>query len=244
MNKKTGILLMTLIVPVLIFLGLKIFGTNHFTLPRFVPAIDSTTGEIKMAKRLNPKWNESEIDTVFQTIPAFQLTDQNGKPFASTSLAGKIFVANFFFTRCGTICPKITSQVSRVSDVFYTDKDVKFISISVDPNFDKPEKLIAYAKRFDADLARWTFLTGDKKAIYPLILKGFHVPLADASEYDKAVKNPDETFIHSERLVLVDKSGVIRGFYDGTDKKEVDRLLMEIKVLQNIYTTEEHGTIN
>jgi protein SCO1/2 len=239
MNKKTGILLMTLIVPVFIYLGLKLFGQNHYTLPRYIPAIDSTTGEIKMAKRLHQRWNESELDTVFQTIPAFQLTNEQGKVFSSESLRDKIYVANFFFTRCGTICPKITSQVSRATDTFVQDKDIRFISISVDPKYDGADKLAAYAQRFDADTSRWSFLTGDKKVIYPLILKGFHVPLADASEYDAAIKNPDETFIHSERLVLVDKSGVIRGFYDGTDKKEVDRLIVEIKVLKNIYSTEK-----
>jgi protein SCO1/2 len=239
MNKKTGILLMTLIVPVFIYLGLKLFGQNHYTLPRYIPAIDSTTGEIKMAKRLHQRWNESELDTVFQSIPAFQLTNEQGKVFSSESLRDKIYVANFFFTRCGTICPKITSQVSRATDTFVQDKDIRFISISVDPKYDGADKLAAYAQRFDADTSRWSFLTGDKKVIYPLILKGFHVPLADASEYDAAIKNPDETFIHSERLVLVDKSGIIRGFYDGTDKKEVDRLIVEIKVLKNIYSTEK-----
>jgi protein SCO1/2 len=238
MNKKTGILFLVLILPVFIYLGLKVFGENHFSLPRFLPAIDSTTGEVKMAKRLKQRWNESELDTVFHTIPAFQLTNEQGKSFSSESLRGKIYVANFFFTRCGTICPKITSQVSRASDTFARDEDIQFISISVDPKFDTPDKLASYAKRFDADTSRWTFLTGEKKIIYPLILKGYHVPLADASEYDQAIKNPDETFIHSERLVLVDKSGVIRGFYDGTDKKEVDRLILEIKVLKNIYSTE------
>lgn len=238
MNKKAGILLMVLVVPVLVYLSLKIFGENHFSLPRYIPAIDSTTGEIKMAKRLKPRWNESEMDTVFQTIPAFSLMDQQGKEFTSKNLTGKIYVANFFFTRCGTICPKITSQVSRVTDAFIEDKEIHFISLSVDPRYDNPEKLASYAKKFDADSARWTFLTGDKKIIYPLILKGFHVPLADASEYDAAIKNPDETFIHSERLILVDKSGIIRGFYDGTDKKEVDRLIVEIKVLKTIYLTE------
>lgn len=239
MNKKAGILLMVLVVPVLVYLSLKIFGENHFSLPRYIPAIDSTTGEIKMAKRLKPRWNESEMDTVFQTIPAFSLMDQQGKEFTSKNLTGKIYVANFFFTRCGTICPKITSQVSRVTDAFIEDKEIHFISLSVDPRYDNPEKLASYAKKFDADSARWTFLTGDKKIIYPLILKGFHVPLADASEYDAAIKNPDETFIHSERLILVDKSGIIRGFYDGTDKKEVDRLIVEIKVLKTIYSTED-----
>jgi protein SCO1/2 len=238
MNKKTGILFLVLILPVFVYLGLKTFGTNHFSLPRYVPAVDSTTGQIKMTKRLHPRWNEAEMDTVFQTIPAFTLTDERGKPFSSTSLQGKIYVTSFFFTRCGLICPKITSQLSRVQDTFYQDPEVQLLSISVDPKFDQPAMLAAYAKRYDAKKGQWHFLTGEKKSIYPLVLKGFHVPLADASEYDAAIKNPDETFIHSERLVLVDKEGIIRGFYDGTDKKEVDRLLVEIKVLKNIYTNE------
>ena len=238
MYKKTGILFLVLILPVFIYLGLKAFGTNHFSLPRYIPAIDLTTGEIKMAKRLNPRWNESEMDTVFQTIPDFSLTDESGKVFSAKSLQGKIYVTSFFFTRCGTICPKITSQLSRVQDTFLGDPEVQLLSISVDPKFDQPEKLATYAKRFDANKGQWHFLTGEKKMIYPLVLKGFHVPLADASEYDAAIKNPDETFIHSERLVLVDKEGIIRGFYDGTDKKEVDRLLVEIKVLKNIYSTD------
>jgi protein SCO1/2 len=225
-------------VPVFIYLGLKAFGTNHFSLPRYIPAIDSTTGEIKMTKRLNPRWNETEMDTVFQTIPNFNLVDESGKTFSAKSLKGKIYVTSFFFTRCGTICPKITSQLSRVQDTFLGDPEVQLLSISVDPKFDQPEKLALYAKRFDANKSQWHFLTGEKKMIYPLVLKGFHVPLADASEYDAAIKNPDETFIHSERLVLVDKEGIIRGFYDGTDKKEVDRLLVEIKVLKNIYSTD------
>jgi protein SCO1/2 len=238
MFKKTGILFLVLILPVFIYLGLKAFGTNHFSLPRYIPAIDSTTGEIKMAKRLNPRWNESEMDTVFQTIPDFSLTDEGGKVFSAKSLQGKIYITSFFFTRCGTICPKITTQLSRVQDTFLGDPEVQLLSISVDPKFDQPEKLATYAKRFDANKGQWHFLTGEKKMIYPLVLKGFHVPLADASEYDAAIKNPDETFIHSERLVLIDKEGIIRGFYDGTDKKEVDRLLVEIKVLKNIYSTD------
>jgi len=238
MNKKTIILFIVLILPVFIYLGLKTWGTNHFVLPRYIPAIDSTTGEIKMGKRLNPRWDESELDTIFQTIPVFNLINENGQKFSSSSLKGKIYVASFFFTRCGTICPKITGQLSRVQDTFNKDPGLKLISISVDPAFDHPEKLQAYAKRFDANEGQWTFLTGEKKVIYPLILTGFHVPLADASEYDAAIKNPNETFIHSERLVLVDKEGVIRGFYVGTDKKEVDRLLVEIKVLKTIYSSE------
>ncbi|MHA8051600.1 SCO family protein [Aquirufa sp. ROCK-SH2] len=237
--KKAGILLLVLIVPVFIYLGLSTFGENHFTLPRFIPAIDSTTGEILMRERAHPRWNESKMDTVFQTIPPFSLTDQNGNIFSSNLLKDNIYVANFFFTRCTTICPKLNSQINRVADAFTNDPKIQFISISVDPKFDQPEILKAYSTKFDTSNKNWHFLTGEKKEVYPLILKGFHVPLADASEYDQAIKNPDETFIHSERLVLIDKEGVIRGFYDGTDRKEVDRLIMEMKVLQKIYLSEK-----
>lgn len=240
MAKKTGILIAVLVLPVFVYLGLKVFGTNHYTLPRFIPAIDSTNGEILMKKVAQPRFNEPDMDTVFQQVPHFQLMDQNGKPFDSKLTSDqKIVVASFFFTRCGTICPKISSQISRASDAFQADADVQFLSISVDPKYDVPANLKAYAQRFHADERRWYFLTGEKKEIYPLVLKGFHVPLADASEYDAAIKNPDEAFIHSERLVLLDKDRVIRGFYDGTDKKEVDRLIMEIKVLKSIYKSQE-----
>jgi len=237
--KKAGILLLVLIVPVFIYLGLNTFGENHFILPRYIPAIDSTTGEILMKERPHPNWNESKMDTVFQTIPPFFLTNQNGEKFSSNQLKNKIVVANFFFTRCTTICPKLNSQVNRVADAFTNDSNIHFISISVDPKFDQPSILKSYSAQFDTPNKNWHFLTGEKKDIYQLILKGFHVPLADASEYDQAIKNPDETFIHSERLVLVDKEGVIRGFYDGTDRKEVDRLIVEIKVLQKIYQSEK-----
>jgi protein SCO1/2 len=91
------------------------------------------------------------MDTVFQTIPSFSLTDESGKTFDSKSLQGKIYVASFFFTRCTTICPKITTQLSRVQDTFHQDPEIQLLSISVDPKFDEPEKLAAYAKRFDAN---------------------------------------------------------------------------------------------
>ncbi len=235
MIKKVGILLIILIVPTFIYLGLKLKGSNHYKLPRYIPAIDSATGNLLMRKVENPKWGEPDVDTVFQTIPSFQLTDQNGNLFKSEVLKNKIVVASFFFTRCTTICPKISFQVARVRDAFIGQDDIKFISLSVDPSYDHSEKLKVYAKRYEADDKQWNFLTGEKSYIYPLILKGFHVPVADAAEYDAAIKNPDEAFIHSERLVLVDKEGVIRGFYNGTDTKEVDRLLLEINVLKSIY---------
>jgi protein SCO1/2 len=236
---KAGILITALAVPALIFLFLKGFGENHYQLPKMVPVIDSTTGEVKMKKNPAPRWNEPEMDTVFHTIPNWTLVNEKGTPFASTSLKGSIYVADFFFTRCTSICPKMSTQLTRVQDVFAKDNEVKLLSFSVDPSHDTPEVLKQYAKEYGAIDGKWHFLTGTRQQIYPLAIKGYYIPVADASEYDKAIKTPDETFIHSEKLILVDKEGYIRGFYDGTDKKDVDRLILEIRVLQKIYETEK-----
>lgn len=236
---KAGILIAALVIPALIFLYLKGFGENHYELPYLIPLTDSTTGNVMMKKNPNPRWNEPEMDTVFHTIPAWTLTDQNGNTFNGSSLKGKIYVADFFFTRCGSICPKMSTEFTRVQDTFTNEDEVQLASFSVDPTHDTPEMLRAYAKKYDAKAGKWHFLTGTKSQIYPLAVKGYYVPVADASEYDKAVKTPDETFIHSEKLILVDKEGHIRGFYDGTDKKDVDRLILEIRVLLKIYETKQ-----
>ena len=234
---KAGILIAALVVPALIFLYLKGFGENHYELPYLIPRIDSTTGNVMMRKNPNPKWNQPAMDTVFHTIPDWSLTDENDKIFNGESFKGKIYVADFFFVRCGSICPKMSSQLTRLQDTFSNKEEVQIASFSVDPSHDTPEKLREYAKKYDAKAGKWHFLTGSKTQIYPLALKGYYIPVADASEYDKAVKTPDETFIHSEKLILIDKEGHIRGFYDGTDKKDVDRLILEIRVLLRIYDT-------
>ena len=234
---KAGILIAALVVPALIFLYLKGFGENHYNLPYMIPLTDSTTGNIMMKKNPNPRWNQPEMDTVFHTIPSWKLTDENGNEFLGQSLKGKIYVADFFFTRCGSICPKMSTELTRVQDTFSKEEEVQLASFSVDPLHDTPEKLREYAQKYDAKAGKWHFFTGMKTQIYPLAVKGYFIPVADASEYDKAVKTPDETFIHSEKLILVDKEGYIRGFYDGTDKKDVDRLILEIRVLLKIYAT-------
>lgn len=232
---KAGILIATLVVPALIFLFLKFFGQNHYVLPRYIPLIDSTSNEPIIKKTINPKPNEPEFDTLFRTIPHFSFIDQNGKVFTDQNTKGKIYVANFIFTRCGLICPKVTNQLARVQDAFLDKNEVIFLSHSVDPKFDTPEILKKYAEKNEAIEGKWYFLTGDKGEIYKQALKGYFVPISDASVYDKAITNPDEAFIHSEKMILVDKERIIRGFYDGTDSKEVDRLMVEIKILLDIY---------
>ena len=175
------------------------------------------------------------IDTIYNRIPPFSLIDQDGKTVNQSVVKDKIYVASFFFTRCGTVCPQISSQLTRVQDIFRTNPGIAFLSHSVDPEHDRPAQLKAYAQKYEAIPGKWYFLTGSKADIYNLAMRGYYLPVVDAGVKDGT---PDETFIHSEKLVLVDREGIARGFYDGTDKTDVDRLVLEIRVLLDIYSKE------
>lgn len=217
---KAGILVVILVIPALVFIFLKLFGENNFDLPRYFPKVKDN-GEVMI----------SEGDTVFNQAPAFRLVDQTGDTLHSEKLKGKIYVTSFFFSRCGTICPSLNTNLARVQENFKHEDNVKLISMTVDPAHDSSEVLKAYSQKYEAVKDKWFFLTGDKAYIYNLAIKGFKLPVADASEYDKGIKNIDETFIHSEKLLLIDGSGYFRGIYEGTDKEEINRLIVEIKVL-------------
>ncbi|WP_375444149.1 SCO family protein [uncultured Fibrella sp.] len=182
---------------------------------------------------ITDKNGDKRQDTLFRHVPGFALIDQNGKPVNQSVTKGKIHVADFFFTRCGTICPKIQLNLSRVQEIFKERNDLVFLSYSVDPENDGPAELKAYANKIGAKPGMWYFLTGDKAQIYHLAQRGYFLPVVD---HGVSYGKPDETFIHSEKLVLVDKEGIIRGFYDGTDKKDIDRLIAEIRVLFDIYS--------
>ncbi|WP_337041540.1 SCO family protein [Emticicia sp. 17c] len=221
---KAGILIVILVIPAFIFIFLKLFGNNYYKLPYLMPEL-TEEGQVMM----------KGADTVYHRIPDFELIDQNGQKFSSAQTKGKIYVADFFFTRCGTICPKLSSSMLRVQDIFANDADVLMVSHSVDPTHDTPAVMKEYAKKYEAHEGKWFFLTGDKKSIYDLAIKGYKLPVADASEYDKNIKNVDEMFIHSEKILLIDKEGYIRGIYDGTFNADVERLIAEVKVLQEIY---------
>lgn len=233
-TRKAGILLATLLVPALLYLFLR-FGTqNHYILPRYLPKIDSAKGEPLIGK-VRQIDGSVKTDTIYNHIPPFKLIDQNGKTVNQSVVKDKIYVADFFFTRCGTICPRISSQLTRVQDIFRNNPSVVFLSHTVDPEHDRPAQLKAYAEKYEAIPGKWFFLTGDKAEIYDLAMHGYYLPTVDAGVKDG---KPDETFIHSEKLVLVDKEGIVRGFYDGTNKEQVDRLILEIRVLLDIYSKE------
>lgn len=168
---------------------------------------------------------DSNADTVFHSVQSFNLIAHTGKPFSSSQLDGKIYVADFFFVTCQTICPKMTMQMKRVQEAFKNDTSVLLVSHTVNPANDTVEVLMGYASEYGADGEKWFFLTGDKKIIYDLARHSYFITAlpGDGGSHD---------FIHSEKLILVDPDKRIRGYYDGTDIEDVNRLIEEIKVLQ------------
>ena len=153
-------------------------------------------------------------------VPDFQLLDQTGKPFGLGDLKGKIWVADFIFTRCNGPCPLISSRMAELNKtVERAGKGVGLVSFSIDPEFDRPDVLAAYAAKLGADPERWKFLTGTKEEIEAVVVKGLLQPLA---------KEPDGTPAHSTRIVLIDGDGRLRGYVDGNDPEAVQKLLMDI----------------
>ena len=205
---KTGLLAALLVVPVFVALLLNTFGKNHYELHR-LPG-----GE---------KYLKDEQGNI-KTLPAFSLTDQQGKPFTEKALQGKVVIADFFFSRCQGICPKMSSQLTRVQETFDKNPDVVLVSHTVDPEYDSVKILNNYAEEFGAHYGKWYLLTGPKPDLYNLARYGYFLPVGkgDGGEAD---------FIHSEKVVLLDKKGRIRGFYNGTDALQVDTLIIETRVL-------------
>lgn len=161
-------------------------------------------------------------------IPPFTLTERSGQQFsAPAEMPGKVWIADFFFASCPGVCLELSKRMSYLHHATRDLPDVRFLSISTDEN-DSPEILRAYADGLKAD-GRWKFVGGPKSVIFPLSTEGFKLALADAAGVDVA-----EKFIHSTKLVLIDKKGWIRGYYDGIGNNQAEdakRLLADIKRL-------------
>lgn len=162
-----------------------------------------------------------KIDTIFHTIPSFSLINQNGETINQSVVDGKVYVVDYFFTTCQSICPIMSKQLDRV---YKEQKDIMILSHTVDPETDTPAALKEYAGKFNADPKRWIFLTGDKPKLYELARTGY---LLDAQEGNGG----EEDFIHTQNFALIDKKGRIRGYYDGTDSSSVDQLITDIGFL-------------
>ncbi len=160
------------------------------------------------------------------TIADYRLVNQLGKESSIKNWEGKIVVANFFFTHCPYVCPKMTNNLKKVQKANVGDKNLLFVSFSVDPERDSSEQLQKFARRFNIDESNWQLLTGSKKEIYRLARKSFQVIATDGD-------GGENDFIHSDQLVLIDAQKRIRGYYEGTEEKETDQLIKDIKKLEN-----------
>ncbi|WP_373494838.1 SCO family protein [Aquiflexum sp.] len=207
------VLLCILMVPILIIVFLKSFGSNRYDIP------------ILYENGVENPFSECDVEESGQHyIPEFKLVTHENKERGKSDMEGKITIVDFFFTSCPSICPVMSTEMERVDDAFRNDRDVQIYSISIDPEFDTPEILASYAQKHLATPDKWFFLTGDKAKIYNLARCGFILPTLDG------MGEPEE-FIHSDKFVLVDDVGRIRGYYSGTNREEVDRLILETKIL-------------
>jgi protein SCO1/2 len=155
---------------------------------------------------------------VLGALPAFALLDERGEPFGSADLRGKVWVANFIFTRCPTVCPLFTRKMASLQPLARElGGGLHLVSFSVDPEFDRPEVLRAYAEKAGADPERWTFLTGEAAQIRATVLNGFKVTLGRSAEDATSI-------LHGTHFVLVDGDGRVRGYYASGDPAAVERL--------------------
>jgi len=171
-----------------------------------------------------PQWFEAKPETLHR-IPEFSFTDQTGAKITQEQLAGKIYIANFFFTACPGICPKMANNLLEIQEIFGREDKVKILSHSVAPSVDTVEQLKAYADRNQVNHIKWHLLTGSQTSIYDLARKFY---FADkATGYNKGT----EEFLHTENFVLIDAAGHIRGVYNGVRTLDMQRLTKDIRIL-------------
>jgi len=208
---KLNLIRSTLIaLPVFLLLSCGNNDTHKFLLPVY--------GEKKVTDTPNS-------DTLYHTIGDFHLTNQYGESVSKETVKHKIYVANFFFATCQSICPAMSTNLSMVQTAFQKDDSLLILSHSVNPMHDTVEVLMNYATTYSAIKNKWHLLTGDKKLIYDLAKTSY---LVNALEDDGS----PEGFLHSELFLLIDTKGRLRGMYDGTDKVQVGEMIGDIKLLK------------
>ena len=175
---------------------------------------------------VNPELVDSTVQykSKYHTIADFSFVNQNGDTITQKNYEGKIYVADFFFTTCGSICPKMSTNLSEVQKAVLNNPKVMLLSHTVFPEVDSVSVLKAYAVKYGVVDSKWNLVTGDKKEIYTMARKSY-----------LAVKlgRPDQLYdmVHTENFVLVDQKRRVRGFYDGTNKEEIKRLIEDIDFL-------------
>ncbi|OYX84277.1 MAG: SCO family protein [Flavobacteriales bacterium 32-34-25] len=170
----------------------------------------------------NPIVNGDE--TKYPKVSAFSFIDQNNTVVTNKTFDNKIYIADFIFLSCPTICPKMNVEMKKVYDAYKDNPKISFLSHTIDPKNDTTEKLKEYAKALKIDDSKWRFVNGNRDSIYSIATKSYFTTAYPDS------KEPGG-FVHGGGLLLVDKNRHIRGVYDGTDSKETERLITDIKIL-------------
>ena len=179
---------------------------------------------------VNPRLVDASVKNLQKNhkIGNFELINQNGERITNTDYKDKIYIADFFFTRCQTICIAMAYNMSELQEHYKADDEIMFLSHSVTPVIDSVSVLKEYALRKGVIDGKWNVTTGSKKQIYDLARKSYFAVLDEG--------NGDENdFIHTEQFVLIDKERRIRGFYDGTDKEDMEKIKKDIKILKQEY---------
>lgn len=206
-----GIIALVLMVTIIAVIGL---GLSFWTFTRVSPEIG-----VKKHEPLR----------VYGTVPEFTLTERSGVPVSDRDLNQGIWIADFIFTRCGGTCPIMSKSMSTLqrslSSIPQIYPPVRLVSFTVDPEWDTQERLQDYARRFDADEGGWLFLRGEYERIQELARDGFMVGVQQGHD------DPLEPIIHSQSLILVDPSGQIRGYYDGTEPADIRLLIADVMKL-------------
>lgn len=161
-------------------------------------------------------------------IGVFSFLDQTGKTISNSAVKGKVYVVEYFFTTCGTICPKMNNQMQRVQKAYSGNPNFKILSFTVNPEIDTVAQMKRYAEAHHANSNQWHFLTGDKKELYHLARTSFFV-LKPAEAQNLGDAGSD--FIHTNNFVLIDQIGRIRGYYDGTSPQKVNELISDIELV-------------
>lgn len=224
--RKTTILALciALLIPIVSYLFVKYASERSIDMPRhFLP--DSTVSRIQDGKRIE--------DTVWHTVANITLQNQLGDTVSLYDIQNKVIVADFFFTSCASICPRLTKNMVKLQRSFAKGGDkfhtidtsiVQFLSFTIDPERDSAAKLKAYADRFGVNHDNWWFLTGNRDSIYNFVFEQLRV--------DKYSDEPiDSNFVHTNRFVVIDKMHHIRGYYDGTDSIAIGKLAKDVGLL-------------
>lgn len=175
----------------------------------------------------NPKLVDKSLQTTTKnhTVSDFSLINQNGETITHKHFENKIYVTDFFFTKCQTICPIMTNNMLKIQEAFVNDNDIMLLSLSVTPEIDNVSVLKEYASTKGAIAGKWHITTGNKKHIYNLARKSF---FAAVDEGDGGLQD----FIHTPHFILIDKEKQIRGIYDGTDNDHITQLIKDISILK------------